>query len=82
MNKTQQQLDEKIQQVLENFSSNGQRAAIKLLIQSEAERIIQSRIGSLRQALNEDRITDTSKMVTDEYLEHWLQIRSNIKEKA
>lgn len=29
-------------------------------------------IGLLRQWLNEDRITDTSKMVTNEQLEQWL----------
>lgn len=30
------------------------------------------RIGLLRQWLNEDRITDTDKLVTNEMIEHWL----------
>lgn len=29
-------------------------------------------IGMLRQWLNEDRITDPNKMVTNEQIEHWL----------
>ena len=32
------------------------------------------RVGMLRQWLNEDRITDTSKMVTNEDIEYWLSI--------
>lgn len=32
------------------------------------------RVGILRQWLNEDRITDTSKMVTNEDIEYWLSI--------
>ena len=33
------------------------------------------RIGMLRQALNEDRITDPNKIVDNEYIEHWLGIK-------
>ena len=32
----------------------------------------EERIGFLRQWLNEDRITDPKKMVTNEDLHHWL----------
>ena len=35
---------------------------------------LERNIGMLRQALNEDRITDPKKMVTNEYIKHWLEL--------
>lgn len=37
---------------------------------------LELRIGFLRQWLNEDRITDYSNLVTNEQIEHWLDIKS------
>ena len=33
---------------------------------------VQNNVGFLRQWLNEDRITDSSKMITNEDIEHWI----------
>ncbi|MCX6822317.1 MAG: hypothetical protein NTW30_06090 [Candidatus Aenigmarchaeota archaeon] len=45
---------------------------IEHLLEEERERIF-SNIGFLRQWLNEDRITDYNKMVTNDELKHWLK---------
>lgn len=37
------------------------------------DEILKVRIGMLRQWLNEDRITDSKKLVTNEDLIYWLQ---------
>ena len=34
-------------------------------------------VGMLRQWLNEDRITDTKRLVTNEDIEHWLNYKTN-----
>ncbi len=39
---------------------------------AEGKNEAEKRIGFLRQWLNEDRITDNKKMVTNEEIEHWL----------
>ncbi len=41
-------------------------------VEIAAARADMSRVGMLRQWLNEDRITDPKKMVTNEQLERWL----------
>lgn len=43
-------------------------------IQAGLDNIHQSNIGMLRQWLNEDRITDPKKMVTNEEIKHWLSL--------
>ena len=43
---------------------------------------IEQRIGLLRQWLNEDRITDPEKMVTNDQIKHWLDLDSTIKQAA
>ena len=35
---------------------------------------VSRRIGMLRQALNEDRITDPQNLVDNDYIRHWLDI--------
>lgn len=39
------------------------------------------RIGMLRQWLNEDRIDDPKKMVNNEDIEHWLDLKTLLKQK-
>lgn len=39
----------------------------------EREKIVK-RVSMLRQALNEDRITDPNRMIDNEYLKRWLDI--------
>lgn len=57
------------------------KQAILKLIESEIVRaslntpVSPVRIGMLRQALNEDRITDPKKMIDNAYIEHWLGIK-------
>ena len=50
---------------------------------SDYQQSLLGRVGSLRQWLNEDRITDNKKMVTNEDIKFWLgldQVEELIKE--
>lgn len=41
---------------------------------SDEEKESEMRIGMLRQWLNEDRITDVDKLVTNDDIKHWLNL--------
>lgn len=59
--------------------------AIHSLLSAERNRNLKERkhaLGFMRQWLNEDRITDVKKMVTDEQLNHWFDYQSKIKSNA
>lgn len=47
------------------------RKSIAEAVKADRKRIF-DRLGFMRQWLNEDRITDHNKMVTDDELQHWL----------
>ena len=47
--------------------------ALRALIQSQREELVQN-VGFLRQWLNEDRITDPNKMITNEDILRWLAL--------
>lgn len=62
-----QSLRQQISEILVRWSMPTRQAAI-----SELEQLMKRNIGMLRQWLNEDRITDPKKMVTNEEIEYWL----------
>lgn len=47
---------------------------IEQIRKEEREKILQN-VGRLRQWLNEDHITDPKKMVTNEQIMHWLNLK-------
>ena len=58
-------LDGLIHQVIHEYAESARR---------EAKEEIEQNIGLLRQALNEDRITDPKKLVTNQYIKDWLEL--------
>ena len=56
-------LDGLIHQVMHEYAESARR---------EAKEEIEQNIGLLRQALNEDRITDPKKLVTNQHIKDWL----------
>jgi hypothetical protein len=64
----------KMNQEIGRVDSTLEEALVLLIaqVEKEAEERIKTNISLLRQWLNEDRITDPSKMVTNEQLERWL----------
>lgn len=66
----------------ENGVSPGMVKAFIRQVEKEAEKRVKANIGLLRQWLNEDRITDLNKMVTNEQLERWLLSSSKTNDKT
>ncbi len=57
-------------------------ASEKELVREEVSKAIELKLGMLRQWLNEDRITDISKMVTNEDIKHWLDLHPQEQEEG
>jgi len=45
---------------------------LKAMAREDVLEEVRKNIGQLRQAINEDRITDINKMISNEYIERWL----------